>query len=193
MKIASLSFPKSAASVSNTSCSMPRQHSNHDALNVLRHMTLLSTSTAWHQHQGKQIAIFAIKRLTNLPAGWDGEGGSEIAVEAISTATALLTNMPDNIPAPDISPNPNGTVSLIWSLPHGVAEMEIGRTRHSWVLLNREGKASHNCSGDNQVFFGHNQPMADLIRALLPHGQATTPPLSSYSMAIRWNDELDLF
>lgn len=46
--------------------------------------------------------------------GWDGYGAAPISADALSEAEALLRVLPASLPAPDIVPEPTGTVGLEW-------------------------------------------------------------------------------
>lgn len=148
-----------------------------------------SRTTSWHSQRPKKILADAISRLSDLPDRWDGEGAQAIAPDAIIMASGLIAALPDAIPTPDFSPNPNGTISFYWTLSHGYAELEIGRTRHSWALLDQTGKAIQTCSGSNRAF-DHNPPLMDLIRALSPRQEMPTYfPIAHLVMANRWTEE----
>lgn len=165
-----------------------------EELQKLMTAAVASISTAWHHRQPKQLAIEKITQISRLTENWDGEGAIEIAPKAIELASALLRSLPDVFSTPDVSPNPNGTLSLYWALPHGSAELEIGRTRHSWVLLNQDGCATQTCSGDNRAF-EHDPAIQDLIRALAPRqfGDGGTPPITNLKMLSSWNEFLEAF
>jgi len=179
----------------DTSYTFSSQRSAIEKLELKRcFLAAVQTSTTWHQHRRKQLALQELIRISQLEDNWDGEGAIEIAPLALAMAFSLLSFIPDSITAPDVSPNPNGTLSMYWTLPHGSAELEIGKTRHSWVLLNREGRASQTCSGDNRAF-KHDQPLQDLIRALSPAKAANqwARPLTNLTMRSHWNDSLEVF
>lgn len=78
--------------------------------------------------------------LTSMDENWDGYGALRISQKTISNARASLKNLLRMAPVPDITPNPNGTISLEWETERGVAHLEIGKTRFSFYLKPRSGK-----------------------------------------------------
>lgn len=136
-------------------------------------------------HRRLQLAE-EIQRLSQLREDWDAEGGSPVAPEAISMATYILNMLPPDAPLPEFAPNPNGTLSLYWSLPVGSIEIELGRTRHAWALLGRDGRASQVCSGENRALEA-SHGIVDLIAHLTPRADRVgTLPTSQITMCGEW-------
>lgn len=139
--------------------------------------------TSQYQAFRKRELISAIGELSVLPDNWDGEGAIPVVREAIELAKGILTGMVDSIPLPEFAPNPTGTLSLYWSLPHGTAELEIGRTKYSWALMNRNGSVTTYCSGNNKAF-DVGSALVDLCAALTPPSVNTHSTLLTH-FAIR--------
>jgi len=178
---------------SNTSVvRLSRQPSFYTLFNMQRQAYVASrSSTSWYQLHKKHALSESIAQLSKLEHDWDGEGAVAIAAPAISVALSLIEMMPETFPLPEFSPNPNGTISLYWSLPHGSAELEFGRTRYSWAIVDSAGKASTICSGENRVF---DLTLLDLLSALAPSRSVRgTPPLTTLAMRHEWSAEADCF
>jgi hypothetical protein len=79
-------------------------------------------------------ARFAIKALAELRENWDGYGAAAISEQTRDNAlrfVSLIEAAPHGLPAPEISPKPNGTISFEWETPRVEAYLEIGNTRYS--------------------------------------------------------------
>lgn len=83
---------------------------------------------------GLYKAISEVKELAALPEDWDGYGAPRISTETAKNTVGALKVLLAKAPAPDIMPNPNGTLSLEWESLKGVADLEIGRTRFSFYI-----------------------------------------------------------
>jgi hypothetical protein len=75
-----------------------------------------------------------IEELAALPENWDGYGALGISAETTLNALKALDAFLDDVPTPEITPSPNGTLSFEWESPRGVAHLEIGRTRFSFYI-----------------------------------------------------------
>jgi hypothetical protein len=95
---------------------------------------------------GSNLADFAAAReMLNQASltqpNWDGDGALPISTEASGNALIALRVLETVVPAPEISPNPNGTVSFEWETDAGVGHLEIGRTRYSFYVKPAAGPA----------------------------------------------------
>jgi hypothetical protein len=65
----------------------------------------------------RTTAISTLQDLANecAEADWDGAGAHAIIPLAVLRAERFLRALPDNIPMPDCSPEPDGSISLDWS------------------------------------------------------------------------------
>lgn len=65
---------------------------------------------------------------------WDGYGGAAIGAEVIGASREYFAMLVTNLPAPDIQPNPNGTISFEWNAARGTAQLEIGSSKLSLYI-----------------------------------------------------------
>jgi hypothetical protein len=72
-------------------------------------------------------------------ADWDGYGAAPIRDETKQNALGILGYLETATRAPEITPNPNGTLSLEWETGHGFGQLEIGRTRYSFYVQAKNG------------------------------------------------------
>jgi hypothetical protein len=77
---------------------------------------------------GLWSSLLEIEAMSKLEENWDGYGASPISESALHYGTSFLTAGSVELPAPDVVPNSNGTISLGWESPHGAAHLEIGAT-----------------------------------------------------------------
>jgi len=86
------------------------------------------------QHFGSRLADFAaareaIEQASINESNWDGDGALAISPEVKANALAVLQMIEMTaVPAPEITPNPNGTLSLEWETDAGAAQLEIGKS-----------------------------------------------------------------
>ena len=64
----------------------------------------------------RDAAISRIWALLNECAeeDWDGDGAQPISELAAAQAADLIRALPENLPLPDIAPEPDGAISLDW-------------------------------------------------------------------------------
>ncbi|MGO9930433.1 MAG: hypothetical protein ACLPV8_01245 [Steroidobacteraceae bacterium] len=79
----------------------------------------------------RDAAFNSIQSMSSLEDNWDGYGAVGIPAETISLALGIIVSLPDHVPAPEVSANPNGTISFEWENEVGRAHLEIGRTKYS--------------------------------------------------------------
>jgi len=80
-----------------------------------------------------------IEEICKMPAGWDGYGALPISQSTKYNALAALRGILGSAKAPDITPNPNGTLSFEWETHQGVGHLEIGQTRLSFYIQPNRG------------------------------------------------------
>ena len=51
---------------------------------------------------------------TYAEAGWNGEGAQGISPLAVERAVAFLRALPDDLPLPEIAPEPDGSIAFDW-------------------------------------------------------------------------------
>lgn len=100
------------------------------------HEVYPSTETIWRAdlHTESRSAKGMIEELAALPENWDGYGALRISAETTRNALKALDILRKDVPMPDITPSPNGTLSFEWESPKGAAHLEIGRTRFSFYI-----------------------------------------------------------
>lgn len=68
---------------------------------------------------------------------WDGEGACALDFTAVQNAENFVRVFPDNLPAPDVSPEPDGSISLDWIVSrHRLFSLSIGagnRLAFAWL------------------------------------------------------------
>jgi hypothetical protein len=96
-------------------------------------ITSESTPLNWRGAAREKIEEFA-----RMPENWDGYGALRMSIETIQNALSMLEKLPHDVPMPDMTPNPNGTLSFEWESPVGIGHLEIGRTRFSFYIKPRD-------------------------------------------------------
>jgi hypothetical protein len=74
----------------------------------------------------------AIAAFQGLGDDWDGYGALAIDATTISNALLAVHILVRLVAMPDITPNPNGTLSFEWETSSGLAHLEIGKTKYSF-------------------------------------------------------------
>ena len=91
----------------------------------------------------RELQIESIKReiaaLALLQEDWDGYGAARIQNQTVTNAQIAADLVLRTAPMPDITPNPNGTISMEWESKMGVAYLEIGKTQYS-CYVSRQAK-----------------------------------------------------
>ncbi len=80
------------------------------------------------------MALRQISALGNLELDWDGYGGLPISPEVRQNAAVAVGGFPRDLPMPEITPNPNGTISFDWDSAFGSACFEVGKSRFSFYI-----------------------------------------------------------
>lgn len=95
-----------------------------------------------------ESALELVKEFQSMPANWDGYGALVINGDTARNARTALSRLLVLVPAPEITPNPNGTVSFEWETHYGLAHLEIGMTRFSLYI---KSEASHTIHLDGRA------------------------------------------
>jgi len=76
-------------------------------------------------------------------ADWDGYGAEAIDLDSVLIAQRLLRALPEGDPMPEITPEPDGHVSLDWFGPHrrvfSVSASPNGRLACAWLNASERG------------------------------------------------------
>jgi hypothetical protein len=83
-----------------------------------------------------------------MQQNWDGYGAEPIGQLTSGNTSHALTILSYQLPMPDITPNPNGTLSLEWETGAGSAHLEIGRTQCSLYVNSSANGAPLFFAGD---------------------------------------------
>lgn len=75
-----------------------------------------------------------IEKFGRMPEGWDGYGALPISIVTKHNSLEALRGVSVYPPAPEITPNSNGTLSFEWETELGVAHLELGQTRLSFYV-----------------------------------------------------------
>ena len=89
-----------------------------------------------HPFRGAELdaAIAAVDEFAAMKENWDGYGAARIAEAASNNAKSALSRLLGVTPCPDLSPNPNGTISMEWEGESGYAVLEVGNSRYSFYM-----------------------------------------------------------
>jgi len=127
---------------------------------------------------GYAFAEFEAARSTIRQAfahgNWDGYGALPIADETKKNALGALNHLEILTCAPEITSNPNGTLSFEWESNRGFGQLEIGRTRYSFYVQPHNGVSVLDSGDASEV----NSAIGLLVDALLypkPSHPVTAP------------------
>jgi hypothetical protein len=76
----------------------------------------------------------AVEQMAFAEDNWDGYGAISIDFQTKVNAKVALMQLEAGVPAPQVTPNSNGTFSFEWETGQGAAHLEIGRTRYSFYV-----------------------------------------------------------
>ena len=100
------------------------------------------------------IAERILTEIGSLPPDWDGYGALPMVASTVDNARGALFSLLLMVPLPDITPNPNGTISFEWETNRIIAALEIGATRFSFFLRPRAGRPAY-AAGDAALISQH--------------------------------------
>jgi hypothetical protein len=88
------------------------------------------------QTRNQPIAALPDLRAFREP-NWDGYGAEPVNLLALRRAEGVITSLPDDLPQPECSVEPDGCVSLDWMpAPHRTLSVSVGagdRLPYAWV------------------------------------------------------------
>jgi hypothetical protein len=105
---------------------------------------------------------------------WNGEGACAVSTPAADRTVAFIRALPDNVPAPEIAPEPDGSISLDWirSRNH-VLSVSVGVSEslaYAWVFGDDSGHAGVRFDGESTP-----QEILDRIAQTMGHGEGSQP------------------
>jgi hypothetical protein len=92
--------------------------------------------TATRLEEAKSVRR-SVDEFAQLRENWDGYGASPISDQAHENARRfidLIEAAPFDVPAPEVSPQPSGTISFEWEMPYAEVYLEIGNTLYSGFI-----------------------------------------------------------
>ncbi|MGZ5441493.1 MAG: hypothetical protein ACXW5U_07395 [Thermoanaerobaculia bacterium] len=121
----------------------------------------------------RSISLFgaramAISELWEMAAehaveGWDGEGARTVSPVVADRVEAILRFLPDDIPMPELAPEPDGSVSIDWIDSRtrfvSLSVREEDRIPYAWIDGTDRGHAVARLDGDRV-----SQRLLDAIR-----------------------------
>jgi hypothetical protein len=136
---------------------------------LFREFTSYFVPEATRVEQAKSARL-VIKELADLGENRDGYGAAAISEQTRDNAlrfVSLIAAAPHGLPAPEISPKPNGTISFEWETPRVEAYLEIGNTRYSgFVTTDQQPPA---------LFEGYADSMDQQIVAVVQTAMSLAP------------------
>jgi hypothetical protein len=85
-------------------------------------------------------ALEEIESYRALEADWDGYGAVPIDAITLGNALSAAARLIGRAPMPDLTPNSNGTISMEWDSPHGLAHLEVGKSRYAFFIRMASGE-----------------------------------------------------
>ena len=109
------------------------------------------------------LAKAKVEEISVMPENWDGYGAMQFSAETKDNALLALDIILAVAPMPDITPNPNGTISFEWESSYGVGHLEIGRTKYSFYIKPASGNPMFSDGLANQI----SSEIGDWVSSLL--------------------------
>lgn len=130
------------------------------------------------------VAEAKIDEIAVMPDNWDGYGAIRIGPETTRNAKSALNKLHRFAPIPDITPNPNGTISLEWESAEGFGHLEIGRTKFSFYIKPRSGQPVLADGYADQIDADIGRWVSDMLFPL-QHGAETITKISFTGNVLR--------
>jgi hypothetical protein len=84
-------------------------------------------SRYWSATLDEALDNLALLKQECAEPGWDGYGAQPVNEETLERVVAFLRALPENVPVPDLVPEPDGEVSVEWQNgPRRVFSVSIG-------------------------------------------------------------------
>lgn len=127
----------------------------------------------------RQPALYQLNSMDSLSDDWDGFGAASIPRQISQAASSFVLSLPVHIPTPEVSPNPNGTISLEWENDFGRAHLEIGKTQYSLYFRRSEGPPLYRNGFVNEIDLSKKQ----LLSAMYPVAATQDYTISNIRLA----------
>lgn len=112
----------------------------------------LSRSVSTLEQANDRTAAYSqLAEISRLKPNWDGYEADPIDAVCIANVQRLLDSLPFTAPSPDITPNPNGTLTLDWQIDDQAVSLEIGATRFSSFWESRTGTKMQEATLDTSI------------------------------------------
>jgi hypothetical protein len=115
------------------------------------------------------VAQAQLNEICALSRGWDGYDALPIHPDTAVSARVALSAFTNIGVMPELTPNPNGTISFEWTGDFGDSHIEVGKSRYVGIVyLRDEGKypfVGANSSGE--IFRREMQDFAAFVAAAL--------------------------
>jgi hypothetical protein len=119
----------------------------------------------------RRMARNRLRELGTLGTNWDQQGADPIGVACLAQAECLLATLAPSTPSPEITPNPNGTLTFDWETEQQAVSLEIGATRYSAFWERSQGTRM----ADGDLGDGLPDLVARALEALYPECSQTPP------------------
>lgn len=112
----------------------------------------------------KDSVLKEIDELTKLKANWDGYGAIPILEDSIHNAKYIVLDKRIKVnKIEDVQPNPNGTVSIVWSYGMNQVCLEVGTLKMTY-FADINGKTYY--SDIDEISKANIQKLADYVKQL---------------------------
>ena len=119
----------------------------------------------------RSSARLNLAELAKLKQNWDAYEADPISGGCIDRAHAVLNALPSKTPSPDITPNPNGTLTLDWETEDQALSLELGVTRFSCFWESMHGIKTDDGLLDQDIPLFVTKALASMFS-----GYELTPP-----------------
>jgi hypothetical protein len=147
-------------------------------------VALATASTANAYSADLHAADNAVRQFAHLGANWDGYGALPIGEDTVLNAVSAIHVLALLGTIPDVTPNPNGTVSFEWETSEGNAHLEIGKTRYSFYARPSVGRAVVSEGVTSQLPSNLNAIAAVISATVYPDQLPTTSITPTFFVAI---------
>ncbi len=158
-----------------TACARQRSAFSSTALDLETEVALVMKTTEVSQvlFGRKSATISLLKKLADecAASNWDGNESNAINETAVQTAEAFIRAMPDDMPMPELAPDPDGSILLDWIVSRqrmfSVSVGQNNRLAYAWLDGAAQGHAVDPFDGD-----GIPTRIRDCIETIIDHDKS---------------------